>query len=86
VVIHVVASFMASPRTWGPEWFALLASVYTKHDSQHSNTKHVMVVMFGVELSTVDETHRQLKPFMESGSLLKFRRGFRKRLHESGDS
>ena len=61
----------------------MLASVYTKHDSQLTNPKSVMVVMFCIELSAVDETHRHLKPFMERGGLLKFRRCLRKRLNKA---
>jgi len=61
----------------------MLARVYTKHESQLTNPKSVMVVMFCVELSAVDETHGQLKPFMEGGGLLKFRRCLRKRLNKA---
>jgi hypothetical protein len=58
-------------------------AVYTKHASQLTNPKGVVVVMFCVELSAVDETHRHLKPFMEGGGLLKFRRCLRKRLNKA---
>jgi hypothetical protein len=32
-----------------------------------------MVVVFGIELRAVNETHRHLKSFMEGGRTLKFR-------------
>jgi hypothetical protein len=45
----------------------------------------VMVIMLGIELGAIDETHWHLKPFMEGRSLLKF--GIvRKRLNQSGSS
>ena len=47
------------------QWAPHLARVYTNHDSQLSNPKQVMVIMFSVELGAVDEPHGHLKPFMK---------------------
>jgi len=46
----------------------------------------VMVIMLGIELGAIDETHWHLKPFMEGRGLLKFGRSLRKRLNQSGSS
>jgi hypothetical protein len=62
------------------------ASVYTNQDPQLSNAMKVMVIMLGIELGAIDETHRHLKPFMEGRGLLKFGRSLRKSLNQSGSS
>ena len=59
------------------------ASVYTDHDPQPSNPNQVMVIMFRVELGTIDETHRHLKSFMERRGLLQCRRSLVERLDEA---
>jgi hypothetical protein len=49
------------------------ASVQTKHGPQRSNPDEVVVIVFGVELRTVDKAHRYLKSFVEGRRTLKLR-------------
>ena len=60
----------------------MLASASTKQRPDGPDAEQVVVIVFRVELSAVDQPHRHLKAFVEGRCRLKFCRRVCKRVDE----